>query len=194
MLKPHALLAVLHHLDQISVHGPWWRSVAIHHLRQNPAEPLWAAGAKIGGARFTPKGSFDSLYLSFHPTTTLAEVNGLVMLPSGPAPLQTPPLALFAIQGIVTRVLDLTNAGIRDALGTSEQELTGSWEKMLAPPTQDLGQAAYDSGIIAGILYASAKARGEKNLVVFPSRLQTPSLDHLEVYDPYGDLRQRLGR
>ncbi len=193
MLKPHALTAVLQQLPPVAVHGPWWRSIAYHHLLANRAEPLWAAGSKIQGARFTPKGSFDSLYLSWHPITTLAEVNGLVMLPSGPVPQQTPPLTLFAIQGIVTRVLDLTNAAILDALGTSEQEVGGPWARMVTPPTQILAQAAYESGIFAAIQYASAKAGGEKNLVVFPDRLQAPAPDYLEVYDTFEDLRQRIG-
>jgi RES domain-containing protein len=193
MLKAHALPAVLQHTPPVAVHGPWWRSIAFHYLLSNPSEPLWSAGSKIEGARFTPKGSFDSLYLSWHPITTLAEVNGLVMLPSGPVPQQTPPLTLFVIQGIVTRVLDLTNPSILDALGTSEQEVAGPWVKMAKPPTQILAQAAYESGIFAAVQYHSAKAGGEKNLVVFPDRFKAPAPDFLEVYDSFGDLRQRLG-
>ena len=193
MLKPHALPAVLQQFNLVAVHGPWWRSIAFHYLLANPAEPLWAAGSKINGARFTPKGSFDSLYLSWHPTTTLAEVDSLVMLPSGPAPLQTSPLTLFVINGIVTRVLDLTDASILDALETSEQEMGGPWAKTATPPTQTLAQAVYDSGTIAGIQYASAKAGGQKNLMVFPERIKAPAPDYLTVYDSFGDLHQRIG-
>ena len=193
MLKAQALPAVLQQLPLVAVSGPWWRSIAFHYLPANPSEPLWAAGSKKEGARFTPKGSFDSLYLSWHPITTLAEVNGIVMLPSGPVPQQTPPLTLFVIQGIVTRVLDLTNAAILEALETSEQEVGGPWAKMATPPTQILAQAAYDSGIFAAIQYLSAKADGQKNLVVFPDRIKAPALDFLKVYDSFGDLDQQLG-
>jgi len=193
MLPRRELDAALSEAKLIAVHGPWWRAVGLRHLLKTRAEPLWAGGAKIEGARFTPKGGFDSLYLSPDPVTALAEVNGLVMLPTGPLPVQTPPLTLFAVHGIVTRVLDLTDATTVSMLGTNPQELTGSWVKSAHPPTQSLAQAAYDSGRVAAIQYTSAKWDGKKNLVVFPERLLGPGTDFLEVHDPYGNLAQRIG-
>jgi RES domain-containing protein len=193
MLPPSALAAALPDLNLSAVHGPWWRIIGLHHLLKTPVEPLWAAGSKIAGARFTPKGSFDSLYLSGHPLTALAEVNGLLMLPTGPLPLRTPPLTLYNVNGIVTRVLDLTDGATLAALGTNEQEMSGSLGKMADPPTQALGRAAYDSGLVAGIQYRSAKHDSEKNLVVFPDRLPPWGPDYLEVYDPWGNLNQRIG-
>jgi RES domain-containing protein len=193
MLPQAALAAAVPNLNLIAVHGPWWRIIALHHVLKAPAEPLWAGGSKIAGARFTPRGAFDSLYLSWHPMTALAEVNGLVILPAGPLPLRTPPITLFVVNGIVTRVLDLTDGGTLMALGTNEQEMTGSLANMAYPPTQVLAQAAYDSEIVAGLQYRSAKDNNERNLVVFPERLKAPAPDHLEVYDPFGNLKQRLG-
>jgi len=193
MLEPPALGAALLRLKLMAIHGPWWRAIALRHVLKTRVLPLWAAGSKIEGARFTPKGGFDSLYLCSDPVTALAEVNGLVMLSAGPLPLLTPPITLYAVNGIVTRVLDLTDAATRSALGTNEQEMTGSWSKVLNPPTQALARAAYDSGRIAGIQYGSAKNQPHKNLVVFPDRFTTVAPDYLEVHDPDGSLTQRIG-
>jgi len=89
--------------------------------------------------------------------------------------------------------LDLTDAGTLAALGTTEQEMTGTWVKAAHPPTQVLAQAAYDSGRIAGIKYGSAKHAGGVNLVVFPDRISLSVGNYLEVYDPHGNLTQRIG-
>ena len=95
-------------------------------------------------------------------------------------------------------LLDLTDAATLTALGTTAQEVTGTWATTPHPPTQLLGQLAYDlasiAGInIAGIKYASAKHPGGLNLVVFPDRLSIADGNFLEVYDPHGNLAQRIG-
>jgi RES domain-containing protein len=113
--------------------------------------------------------------------------------PGGTVPLRTAPWALVTVDGIVSNVLDLTDASILKALATHEQEMTGTWAKADNPPTQELAQAAYDSGKIAGIKYGSAKHPGGVNLAVFPDRLVPPSMDYLEVFDPHGSLAQRIG-
>ncbi len=193
MLTLPALNAAFSKLKLVTVHGPWWRIVAFRHLLKKPADPLYAAGSKIDGARFTPKGSFDSLYLAGDQVTALAEVNGLVLLPAGPLSVPTPPCTLFAVNGVVSRVLDLTDAATLAALGTNEQEMTGAWAQVANAPTQVLAQAAYDSGLVAGIQYGSAKHHGKKNVVVIPERLKAPAPDYLEVHDPDGNLAQRIG-
>jgi RES domain-containing protein len=194
MLPAPALAAALTKADLIVVHGPWWRVVALRHLAKNRPEPLYSAGSKIAGARFTPQGSFDSLYLTEDAVTGLAEVNSLVILPAGPTAFPTEPFAVITLDGVLTRVLDLTDSAIQTALGTNEQELTGAWITIPTPPTQVLAQAAYDSGLIAGIRYSSARYPGKKNLVVFPDRLTVHNVDYLEVVDPHGTLRGRIGR
>ena len=193
MLPPADLGAALAQIKLVTVRGPWWRIVAFRHLLRSPSQPLWAAGSKIEGARFTPKGGFDSLYLAGDPVTALAEVNSLVILPGGPVPVPSPPCTLLAVQGVVSRVLDITQADILEALGTTETEMTAPWILVAQSPTQLLAQAAYNSGRIAGIRYGSAKHRGKKNLVVFPDRLESATGDFLEVHDPSGHLTQRIG-
>ena len=54
-------------------------------------------------------------------------------------------------------------------------------------------RSAYDSGRIAGIKYASAKHPGGLNLAVFPDRIPVADGSFLQVYDPHGNLTQRLG-
>jgi hypothetical protein len=88
--------------------------------------------------------------------------------------------------------LDLTDASTLTALGTTAQEMTGTWAAAAQPPTQLLGGLAYDSGRIVGIKYASAKHPGGINLVVFSDRIRRAAGNHLEVYDPHGNLTQRL--
>ena len=101
---------------------------------------------------------------------------------SSPSPAQTgPPQPLRG------------GAAILAALGTTEQEMTGPWVKSPRPPTQWLGQFAYDSGRIAGIKYASAKHPGGLNLVAFPDRIPATAGNFLEVHDPHGKLAQRIG-
>jgi hypothetical protein len=58
------------------------------------------------------------------------------------------------------------------------------------PPTQLLGQAAYETGRIQGFSFHSAKNTGQGyNLVVFIDRLVPGEASFLKVYDPDGALR-----
>jgi RES domain-containing protein len=199
MLHGTKLKTALSKVKLIAVHGPWSRVVGIHHMmkpsggRKSLPQPLWGGAAKINGARFTPVGGFDSVYLAWEPITALLEVQALVLMPGGNVPLRTAPWALVMVDGVVSRVLDLTDASTLRTLGSNDQEMTGAWVKMKNPPTQELARAAHSSGKIAAIKYGSAKHPGGVNLVVFPDRLVAPSTDYLEVYDPYGSLPQRVG-
>ena len=201
-MRPVAeLFAALSGVKLRAVHGPWSRCVGYRHLLAPPPggvagslpQPLWGGAAKIAGARFTPKGGFDSIYLASDPVTALTEVSALVALPGGPVPIRAAPLVIVSVDGVVSRVLDLTDVDTLAALGTNAQEITGTWVKVIHPPTQTLAQAAYDSGAIAGIQYPSAKHPSGVNLVVFPDRLVVGPTDYLEAYDPQGLIAQRLG-
>ena len=199
MLAAADLAVALPTAKLLAVHGPWSRTIGYRHLlgpppgATGPPQPLWGGAAKLFGARFTPKGGFDSIYLADDPITALTEVSALVTLPGGPVPLRSAPLVIITADGVVSRVLDLTDAATLTLLGTNEQEITGTWAKVARPPTQILAQTAYDSGNIAGFRYPSAKHSGGVNLVVFPDRLTASPSDYLEAYDPDGHLAQRLG-
>lgn len=200
MLPLEPLLTALSKAPLMAVHGPWVRAVALADLAGPPPglsgspQPLWGGGPPIGGGRYTPRGGCDALYLASDVATALAEVQALVFLPQGVATVPSFPWALVPVDGIVSRVLDLTVPSALKAFGTNEQELTGVWQAMAAAPTQVLGQAAFDSGRISAIRYRSAKNLGGGiNLVVFPTRLLSTPTDYLEVMDLRGHLTQRIG-
>lgn len=119
-----------------------------------------------------------------------------------PSTLRTPPWTLFAVEGFLERVLDLTDPGVQKRLGTSLAELTGDWRYSQAlhlrgeaplPPTQLLGKVAYDSGRITAMKFHSAKRVGEGwGFVVFSDRLSKGRASYLEVYDPGKLIRQNL--
>ncbi|GDY24095.1 hypothetical protein LBMAG56_54420 [Verrucomicrobiota bacterium] len=199
MLPPNKLRSALSQTRLVAAHGPWTRIVGFRHLKgpppgmTGPPQPLWGGAARVDGARFTPRGGFDSIYLAWDPITALMEVQAIVLLPSGPVTLWAVPWAGVTVDGVVSNVLDLTKPAVLSALGTTEQEMTGAWLKGNDAPTQTLARAAHDSGKIAAIKYHSAKHQGGMNLVVFPDRLAVTKTDYLEVYDPHGDLPQWLG-
>jgi RES domain-containing protein len=198
MLPRLQLTAALNRATLVSTHGPWSRAIGYRHLlgpppgHTGPPQPLWGGAAKMAGARFTPVGGFDSIYLAHDPITAFIEVSALILLPSGPVPVRSAPWVVISVGGIASNLLDLTDPATLAALGTTAQEMTGTWVTQPHPPTQLLGQLAYNSGRIAGIKYASAKHPGGINIVIFPDRLAVASGNYLEVYDPHGHLAQRL--
>jgi RES domain-containing protein len=105
MLARGELAKVLAQAKLVVVHGPWSRVVAFRHLLGPPPglsgqpQPLWGGSAKLYGARFTPKGGFDSVYLAWDPVTALIEVQALVLLPGGPVALRSAPWAIVSIDG-----------------------------------------------------------------------------------------------
>lgn len=82
--------------------------------------------SKINGAGFTPQGGYDSVYLASDPITAQAEVQAIMLLPGGPTPVQTPPLTVLSIAGVVSQVLDLTDPPTLTMLETNEQEVSGA--------------------------------------------------------------------
>jgi len=109
---------------------------------------------------------------------------------------------VFAIEGAIEKVLDLTDHRVQTRLGTSFSELTGDWRFQQSrhlrgggalAPTQLLGRIAYEAGSILGLKFDSAKNPGDGfNVVVFPDRLAISKASFLEVYDPHDLIRQRL--
>jgi RES domain len=194
----------------ISLGGPWTRVLA-HRLLLGPPpgaapgtppQPLWAGGPGLYGSRFNPKGSFGGLYLASDPVTALEEVGALFETPGAPPmTLRTPPWTVFAVEGVLERVLDLTDLRVQNRLSTTIAELTGDWRfsqtlhlrgEAPLPPTQRLGKAAYESGRIVAMKYHSARRAGQGiNVVVFADQLSKGS-SFLEVYDPSDKIRQRL--
>src|SRR2546430_2523156 len=115
--------------------GPFSRTVALHYLFPKAAtvphlkpQPLWGLGSKRFGGRYTPKNSFETIYMAKDMVTALKEVQALISIPSGPAfTIVTVPWVTVAIQGFLSSVLDLTQSANVEAVGSSYQELTGAW-------------------------------------------------------------------
>jgi len=212
VLPERELQDVLLKLPLISLTGPWTRALSYRLLQRyppdgkpgDPPQPLWPGGPVLKGARFTPKGSFACVYLASDAITALLEVGALFLAGSEETlvSIKTPPWVVFAVEGFLENVLDLTNPDTLRRLGTSCAELTGDWRVSQArflrgeepcPPTQLLGRAAYEAGRIGGILFESAKHTGRgNNLVVFWDRLLSRSARYLEVYDPDRLIVQRV--
>lgn len=116
--------------------------------------------------------------------------------------IQTPPWTVFAVNGVLQNILDLTDSSTQRRLRTSISELTGDWRFSQAlhlagrgsmPPTQLLAKSAFETGRIHGFRYHSAKNAEEGfNLVVFSDRLASDAASFLEIYDPSGLIQQRL--
>ena len=107
----------------------------------------------------------------------------------------------MTIDGALGDILDLTDVGIQQLLGTSHQELTGHWLIQQAtylagqgsmPPTQLLGAEAFASGRIVGMRYPSSKSAQGVGFVVFPARF-VAGRHSLAVFNhPSGKLQQSL--
>lgn len=204
MLPEAELKVALGQITPISVHGPFSRCVAFQHLVSKPGpastlskpKPLWGLGSAASGARFTPRGSFETVYLAGDPITALAEVAGVFIHPQVPAvTLQTQPWVIMSVRGILLSVLDLTDEDVAARLGSNRQELTGAWRlaevETRNVPTQMLGHACYQSGRFDAIRYFSSKNSPTGVCVaVFPDRLTGTAF--IEVYDPNGNLVQRI--
>jgi len=205
MYALHRLKKVLPNVPRATIHGPWSRAIGFHLLKGpppgappgSPPQPLWPGGPASNGARFTPKGGFASLYLAEDPVTALHEVVSVFTPPQGPpVTIKTAPWVVITVDGVLSNIVDLTLPAVQKALGTSLSELTGEWVYTQAvsgiAPTQTLGQAALECGIL-GLKYRSAKhmPRGSA-LVVFADHLKANHPSFLEVVDEYHNISQRL--
>lgn len=203
MLPERQLRAALRKIAPVPIQGPFSRTVALHYLFPKAVtvphvkpQPLWGLGSKRFGGRYTPKNSFETIYMAEDVVTALKEVQALISISSGPAfTIVTVPWVTVAIQGLLSSVLDLTQSANVAAVGSSYQELTGAWRwvpgQMGEPPTHLLGRLCHTSRRFDGISYPSSKNPPSGVCVaVFPDRLRKPA--YLEVYDPHGNVAQRL--
>lgn len=203
MLPERQLRAALRKIAPVPIQGPFSRTVALHYLFPKAAtvphvrpQPLWGLGSKRFGGRYTPKNSFETIYMAKDVVTALKEVQALISISSGPAfMIVTVPWVTVAIQGLLSSVLDLTQSANVEAVGSSYQELTGAWRWVPGqtgePPTHLLGRLCHTSRRFDGISYPSSKNPPSGVCVaVFPDRLRKPA--YLEVYDPHGNVAQKL--
>jgi RES domain-containing protein len=128
------------------------------------ASPLSAIGALHRGGRYNPPGEFAVLYTADSQFTSLREVEALFIdsdseLRGAP---RNPDLIL-ALECSLLSMLDLTDAGLLQRLGTSHEELVAESPSRFIEnargrrtPTQNLGSACFRSGHISAIKVPSA--------------------------------------
>lgn len=142
MIAAPGLGGVLVTLPQISVSGVFWRVVQNRYVQGPPPgapagsapQPLWPGGARVKGARYTPTGGPNSLYLAPDSATALAEVQSVIFDPAaglieGPA---HDPLVVVSTRAQLPSVIDLCDPRVQRALGTSDAELTRGWLRQQA--------------------------------------------------------------
>jgi RES domain-containing protein len=156
--------------------------------------PLWGIGSIKNGGRYNKRDTFEVIYLAEDPITALAEVGRVLTSNLTFSKIKGPPLVYISVEGILDKTLDLTAADIQNGLATSHQELTGAWifeqDKTGEAPTQRLGRVAFDCNRFCGLRFPSAKNPGGVCVAAFPDRLS--DISYLEVFDPFGNLAQRL--
>jgi RES domain-containing protein len=164
--------------------------------------PLSTVGASRFGARFTPIGGPDMLYLAEDPLTAFVEYHqqALTTIHTHDDPF----IARFATAGTIVpqvvlahgRVLDLTRQEVRHALGTDLVELTAPWRGTAAPvlpPTQTIGQEAFNSGLFDAIRYPSVRNPNGVCLTVFVTRLVAGGPGYIDLDDSaHGGPKQRI--
>lgn len=203
MLPEKHLARALGKITGVPIPGPFSRAVALQYLFPKPAparrvnpQPLWGMGSKLHGGRYTPKNSFETIYVAKDMVTALAEVVAIVTGHSGPPfTLASGPWVVVAIHGFLASVLDLTTPATVQLLGSSYQELTGAWRYVPGqtgePPTHLLGRLCHKSKRFDAICFPSSKNPPLGTCIaVFPGRLKNPA--YLEVYDPQNNVAQRL--
>ena len=167
------------------------------HPNLHPVRILYGFGASMSGQRFTPRGGMATIYFAEDFATAFDEVHpeqAIIRQHDPGLALPVSPGGFAAVQYYLETVLDVTDPAVQQVLGTTPAELTGHWRQARnrgqTPPTQQLGQAVYDSGLFQAIWYESARVSGTYCLAVFPDRLTAPSF--LEVQDPAGNFQERL--
>ena len=179
MLPEKQLGAVLRKIAGVPIGGPFSRAVALHYLFPKPApaprvkpQPLWGLGSKRFGGRYTPKNSFETIYMAKDMVTALAEAQAIISNHPAPAfTIATAPWAIVAIEGIVASTLDLTVLANVQAIGSSYQELTGAWRSVPGhtgePPTHLLGRLCHNQN--GSTVFAILQARMRRLACVWPS-------------------------
>jgi RES domain len=193
-------LAQCVYLNRYQLHGTWIRALHPNYL----ANPLGTAHATTHATRFNPgtvgDPGFEILYLAENALVARFEVQALLGSPY-PGAASVPNTAgvnwtLLAVQVDLQAVVDLTRLNARNLIDTSIQELTGDWRAYALRnpyrsrggihgsdvPTQMLGRRLARIRGVEGFLCYSARIATQRNLMIFPRKLQPGS--QLSCVDP----------
>ena len=146
--------------------------------------PVSGKGAAITGGRLNVKGQ-EALYLSLSPVTALAECT------QGFANRMLP-LTLCEYDIDCEGVADLTDAGVREAMGVSEADIGGAWltfqRKGEVAPSQALAKTLLAKGMNGALVpsFVPGIDADAVNLVLWKWSDHLPR--KVGVYDPDGRL------
>jgi RES domain-containing protein len=203
MLAGDELAAALASLHGEPFEGVLYRAIfleALFGFHQKPPytqpQPLYGLGAPSHGARFTPRGGMATLYMAEDQETALAEAHRvgatIRRLRSSAGEPHRPTVLVSAVVRL-TSVLDLAAVSVHAALCTNTAELVRPWRRAQRRgpvPTQELGAAVFASGRFQAVRFPSAQLDDHCCMAIFPDRLLAPAL--VEIYDPDGNIRQRV--
>jgi RES domain-containing protein len=154
------LIPVLEHAKVTPFSGFTFRIIA-DRWRDSP---LSAIGALQRGGRYNPPGEFAVLYTADSQFTALQEVEALFLDEAGELRgVPRNPDLILTLECSLQSVLDLTDAGLLEQLGASQEELVAESPSRFienararSTPTQQLGSACFRSGHISAIKVPSA--------------------------------------
>jgi RES domain-containing protein len=118
------------------------------------------------GGRWSPPGLFPTVYAAEDDPGTRADVNRWLQGGDGT------PFIVLCVEVNLGGVLDLCNPEIRNALGTSVEELTDPTDMAVC---RAIGVGAYKAGFQA-ILYPRPLRTKFRNLAIFPERVAETDL------------------
>lgn len=179
MLPPLALRAAFTTLPVVEYRKTLFRTIRPIFL--GGGTPLSGIGARLHGARFTPKGTFDTIYLAEDPLTAYIEFQNealsLMRDMDDEHGVRLPVIATLSPHVSFTQswILDLTRREVRQHLGTDLNELATPWRVWpgpMLPPTQQLAQEAHASGNFVGVRFFSIRNPGGICLAIFEDLLR----------------------
>lgn len=170
--------------------GTWFRAIPPQYW----ATSLLTSQTKDIPSRYSggrkSERPFEMLYLCENGTIALEEVGAQFRHPTS-GRIFSDPSRPWLIMNVLVRlqsVADITRLDAQRLLDTNAQELTGDWraysyrhthssvsEPTGLAPTQELGQALFDTATIEGFFVVSAKLPDHRNLIIFPEKLRAGS-------------------
>jgi len=160
--------------------------------------PLSAMGALQRGGRYNPPREFTMLYTADSQFTALREVEALFLDEAGELRgVPRNPDLILTLECLLLSMLDLTEAGLLEKLGTSYEELIAESPSRfienargLSTPTQQLGSACFRSGHISAIKAPSASNQAGFCIDIFSESMFEG--EYVRVRDDSAALRAEL--
>lgn len=184
MLAAAALPAALAAIPAVEYRKVLYRTIRPQFLAALPPNPLptplSGIGASLRGARYTPKGTFDTIYLAEDAHTAYIEFHNemlaLMRDMDDEQGVRLPTLATLAPHAafVPSGILDLTRRDVRQHLNTDLNELALPWRTVVQPalsPTQLLAREVHATGRYLGIRYFSLRNPGGVCLAIFEDLL-----------------------